>query len=130
MDELIERIRTAQDKMWEEKLTANTVVLNGKKYGCLFELGYRPSICGLTAELAPLPDNMEFIVQRREPQPKTNGGRIREMDDEELAEMFERWVVDCGCNNVPCEKVCEELRSEYQKISCRQCWLEWLRQGV
>lgn len=126
--ELIERIQEAQELMLKEKLTANTVVLNGKKYSRLFEFGYHPSICGLTAELAPLPDNMEFIVQRREPQLKTNGDRIREMDDEELAEMFDRWVVDCGCNNVPCEKVCEERRRKYQEISCRQCWLEWLKQ--
>ena len=62
--------------------------------------------------------------------PQTNADRIRSMSDEELAEMFDRWVVDCGCNNVPCEKVCEELRSKYQQISCRKCWLEWLRRGV
>lgn len=73
---------------------------------------------------------VECGLSRKNYKPQTNGDRIRSMSDEELAEMFERWVVDCGCNNVPCEKVCEERRSEYQQISCRQCWLEWLRQGV
>jgi hypothetical protein len=106
MDELIERIRTAQEKMLEEKLTANTFVLNGKKYGCLFEFGYRPSICGLTAELANLPDNMDFIVQYRVPQPKTNADRIRSMSDEELAD----WLVMNGNG--------EDYKT----------WLDWLKQ--
>lgn len=112
MDELIERIRTAQDKMWEEKLTANTVVLNGKKYGCLFELGFRPSICGLTAELANLPDNMDFIVQYRVPQPKTNGDRLRAMSDEELAD----WVWGA------------ETAGRAYGPRGKKAWLDWLIQ--
>jgi hypothetical protein len=120
MDELIERIRTAQDKMLEEKLTANTVVLNGKKYGCLFELGFRPSICGLTAELANLPDNMDFIVQYRVPQPKTNADRIRSMTDEELAE----WLAAHNERSA----VCPNFGAHGCQASCIQCWLKWLRQ--
>ena len=121
MDELIDRIRTAMDKMWEEKLTANTVVLNGKKYGCLFELGFTPSICGLTAELGNLPDNMDFIVQYRcrEPEPTTNGDRIRSMSDEELAE-FCVWMCPPGSN--------ENLTCEPERKLCSQCWLDWLKQ--
>ena len=74
------------------------------------------------------PENSDDPPTLYEPKPMTNGDRIRRMTDEELAEMFERWVVDCGCNNVPCEKVCEERRSKYQEIICRQCWLEWLKE--
>jgi hypothetical protein len=119
MDELIERIRTAMDKMWEEKLTANTVVLNGKKYGCLFELGFTPSICGLTAELGNLPDNMDFIVQHRYPEtePATNGDRIRSMDDENLADFF---------TDDMCGLICgDPLACEGQ---CKQKMLDWLRE--
>ena len=119
MDELIERIRTAQDKMFEEKLTANTVVLNGKKYGCLFELGYRPSICGLTAELANLPDNMDFIVQYRVPQPKTNYDRLRAMIDEELAEFL--------TTEDMCELICAPAPPHCDG-QCKQKMLDWLRQ--
>lgn len=115
MDELIERICTAMDKMWEEKLTANTVVLNGKKYGCLFEQGFTPSICGLTAELGNLPDNMDFIVQYRcrEPEPTTNGDRIRSMSDEELA----AWLA-----GHPVVSMYDGSNPQHK------AWLDWLRQ--
>jgi len=117
MDELIERIRTAQDKMLEKKMTANTVVLNGKKYGCLFEPGFHPSICGLTAELANLPDNMDFIVQYRVPQPKTNADKLRSMTDEELAGFL--------TTDDMCGLICgDPLACEGQ---CKQKMLDWLK---
>lgn len=125
MDELIERIRTAMDKMWEEKLTANTVVLNGKKYGCLFELGFTPSICGLTAELGNLPDNMDFIVQHRypEPEPATNGDRIRNMSDEELAKA----KILCPYTAVDMD-MCEKWITSGDTRDCAACALDWLKQ--
>ena len=59
---------------------------------------------------------MDFIVQRREPQPKTNGDRIREMDDEELAECMAYKIAACyGCE-AP------------DGSHCKQCWLDWLKE--
>lgn len=119
--ELIERIQEAQELMLKEKLTANTVVLNGKKYSRLFECGYHPSICGLTAELAPLPDNMEFIVQYRVPQPKTNGDRIRSMSDEELAKFIAPLASCPGC-------YARRVNIEDCGYDCKKAWLDWLKE--
>lgn len=58
----------------------------------------------------------------------TKADRIRAMTDEELADMFESWIQDCGCNNVPCKGPCEENIKKYGDKSCLECWLDWLKQ--
>ena len=87
-DDLCERILCAQEEMLKHEIEANTVILNGKKYGALFKSGYRPSIFGMAAECERLPDDWDFIVQYREPKLATNADRIRAMSDEELAEFI------------------------------------------
>lgn len=54
---------------------------------------------------------------------KTNADRIRAMTDEELADLFDTWVRDCDCNDVPCREYC--LPNRYD---CVQNWLDWLKQ--
>lgn len=68
-DELIRRILDAQEEMLKCEVEANTVVLNGRKYGKLFKDGFRPTIFGLKAEVANLPDEWDFLVQYVEPEP-------------------------------------------------------------
>lgn len=54
---------------------------------------------------------------------KTNADHIRSMTDEELADLFDTWIRDCDCNDVPCRAFC--LPNRYD---CVQNWLDWLRQ--
>jgi hypothetical protein len=71
-DDLIERILYAQEEMLKHCVEANTVVINGKKYGelaadiqwAMFH-DHTPTIVGLAAEVADLPDDWDFIVQNR-----------------------------------------------------------------
>ena len=53
----------------------------------------------------------------------TNADRIRSMTDEELADLFDTWVRDCDCNDVPCRDYC--LPNRYD---CVKNWLDWLKQ--
>jgi hypothetical protein len=59
---------------------------------------------------------------------QTNADKLRAMSDEELAELFESWIQDCGCNAVPCLGPCKENIKNYGDKSCKECWLDWLRQ--
>lgn len=60
-------------------------------------------------------------------EPKTNADRIRAMSDEELAELFDSWIQDCDCNDVPCRKSCEE-NNEKSVSGCINHWLDWLKE--
>ena len=120
-----ERIIEAQNLALMNEINANTVVINGRKYGMLkYKPGFVPTIFGMKAEArADMPGEWDFFLQERPPQPKTNADRVRAMTDEELAayhsrmigcpmnelESFEHCTVDDGC--MPC-----------------QCWLDWLRE--
>ena len=57
----------------------------------------------------------------------TNGDKIRNMSDEELAEFWER-----GCDEVIDCKVCEEPINEYGSCTgqCRKEYLRWLQKEV
>jgi hypothetical protein len=50
-------------------------------------------------------------------EPMTNADRIRNMTDEELAEVLADFVVRQGCSP---DDIC----------SCANCWLKWLRSPV
>ena len=54
--------------------------------------------------------------------PMTNGDRIRQMSDEELAEFIANDVVDC-CNCKHPRNGCTE-----NDETCADCWLDWLKQ--
>lgn len=119
ISELVRRVTDAQELMLKYEIEANTVVLNNRKYAALIDkLKWYPTICGLKAEVAPLMDDVDFIVQRR---PQTNADRIRAMSDEELAEFGSKRMCclpgkpGCGKNNLTCD-------------SCYQCWLDWLKE--
>ncbi len=91
-DELIESILTAQEQMLKHSIEANSVTLNGRKYGTLIEnlpANIKPTIFGMAVKADyALPDDYDFLVQYEPPQPKTNADRIRSMTDEELAEFI------------------------------------------
>lgn len=58
--------------------------------------------------------------------PITNADRIRTMTDEELAEMFERWITNCDCNFTPCVEYCDMFDGK----TCKERWLVWLKKAV
>ena len=58
--------------------------------------------------------------------PITNADRIRTMTDEELAEMFERWITNCDCNFTPCVEYCDMFDGK----TCKERWLCWLKKAV
>lgn len=51
----------------------------------------------------------------------TNGDRIRAMTDEEMADEFSY----PGCPKQSTPEICREHTGD-----CKQCWLDWLKQGV
>ena len=91
-NELCEAILTAQEEMLKHKVEANSVTLNGRKYGKLIENcppNMKPTIFGMTVKADyAFPDDYDFLVQYEPPQPQTNADRIRQMSDEELAEFL------------------------------------------
>ena len=120
-DELIESILTAQEMMLQHDIEANSVTLNGRKYGKLIENlppNIKPTIFGMAvkAEYA-LPDDYDFLVQYEPPRLKSNADRIRAMSDEELAELLVSTDGDFppNCEGVPVRKL-------------EAYWLDWLKQ--
>ncbi len=120
-DELIESILTAQEMMLQHDIEANSVTLNGRKYGKLIKNlppNIKPTIFGMAvkAEYA-LPDDYDFLVQYEPPQLKSNADRIRAMNDEELAELLVSTDGDFppNCEDVPVRKL-------------EAYWLDWLKQ--
>ena len=63
-------------------------------------------------------------------EPKTNGDRIRAMNDEELAELFDS-IVD---NGMSCHLICGDLdkckRNNSIERICKNHYLKWLKQPL
>ena len=115
-DELMDNILTAQREMIKHCIEANSVTLNGKKYGKLIEKlpsNMKPTIFGMAAKVDyAMPDEYDFILQYEPPNPITNADRIRSMTDEELARFLDNhgslWGADI--------------------VSTADDWLDWLKQ--
>lgn len=94
-DELMQNILTAKEQMLQHSIEANSVTLNGRKYGKLIENlppNMKPTVFGMAVKADyALPDDYDFLVQYEPPQPITNADRIRAMSDEELADEILRW---------------------------------------
>lgn len=125
-DELMESILTAQEQMLQHSIEANSVTLNGRKYGKLIENlppNMKPTVFGMDVKADyALPDDYDFLVQYEPPQPKTNADRLRSMSDEELADKFEeiqlKTVKAYGNDDLL-------LKGELKKY-----WLDWLKQDA
>lgn len=93
-DELMKSILTAQEQMLKHSIEANSVTLNGRKYGKLIENlppNNKPTIFGMAVKADnDMPDDYDFIIRYEMPQPQTNADRIRSMTDEELAEWLKK----------------------------------------
>lgn len=126
-DELMRSILTAQEKMLKHKIEANSVTLNGRKYGKLIEgcpPNMKPTIFGMAVKADyALPDDYDSLVQYEPPQPITNADRIRSMTDEELDKFLGevQWDVANYCGGVT-------QKQEYPVPEQRGAWLDWLRQ--
>lgn len=127
-NELCESILMAQEEMLKYGIEANSVTLNGRKYGKLIENcppNMKPTIFGMAVKADyALPDAYDFLVQHEPPQPHTNADRIRSMTDEELAYM----LVDIG----ECDRRCPAKLDDciFSDSSCRSAWLDWLKSPV
>jgi len=118
-DELMESILTAQEQMLQHGIEANSVTLNGRKYGKLIENlppNIKPTIFGMAVKADyGLPDDYDFLVQHEPPKLKSNADRVRAMTDEELA----RWITD------------ELIEPGYcDDEHTYELWLDWLKQEV
>ena len=125
-DDLMKSILTAQDEMLRCGIEANSVTLNGRKYGKLIENlppNMKPTIFGMAVKADyTLPDDYDFLAQYEPPQPQTNSDRIRMMTDEELARF-----IFIGCDGRKCIETDESESIPHQ---CERCWLDWLKQEV
>ena len=65
-------------------------------------------------------------IEYEEFKPKTNADLIRAMTDEELMEFLEHdyWSIDYCKKDAPIDQETKECLLP----SCKQCWLEWLKQ--
>lgn len=126
-DELMESILTAQEQMLQHSIEANSVTLNGRKYGKLIENlppNMKPTVFGMAVKADyALPDDYDFLVQYEPPRPKTNADIIRGMSDEKLAEWITE-LTDCTVyphtrKDAPCVSIGQ---------TCAASWLDWLKQ--
>lgn len=66
-DELMESILTAKEQMLQHCIEANSVTLNGRKYGKLIENlppNIKPTVFGMAVKADyALPDDYDFLVQ-------------------------------------------------------------------
>lgn len=130
-NELCEAILTAREEMLKYKVEANSVTLNGRKYGRLIENcppNMKPTIFGMAVKADySMPDGYDFLVQCEPPQPQTNADRIRAMSDEELADSF---TSRC-CPEKDEFYNCGEInKKEFSWDDCKSCWLDWLKAPV
>lgn len=121
-EEMYDNILKACDILLMNEIKANTVVLNGNKFGVFVKRGYRPTIFGMAVEYANLPKDIDFFVQYKEPQPMTNADRIRNMSDTELANYLSGLCDGC----VNCPMYYSEEDDECIK-HCNSAWQEWVR---
>ena len=126
-NELCEAILTAQEELLKYKVEANSVSLNGRRYGKLIENcppNMKPTIFGMAVKFDyALPDDYDFLVQYEPPQPQTNADRIRAMTDEELAEFLNH------VNTAYCSFVMGKSPCKFESTEC-PCWLSWLKAPV
>lgn len=124
-EELMKNILTAQEQMLQNNIEANSVTLNGRKYGKLIENlppNIKPTIFGMAVKADyALPDDYDFLVQYEPPKPKTNRDSLRAMTDEELAKFF--YDTD---TEIPW---CDECRSHHEEPNgCEKCMVDWLKE--
>lgn len=127
-DELMRSILTAQEEMLKHKIEANSVTLNGRKYGKLIEdcpSNMKPTIFGMAVKTDyALPDDYDFLVQYEPQKPQTNADRIRSMSDEELEDFLDRWALgDIDYSKTFCS-LCDG------QFDCHECRLDWLRKEI
>lgn len=122
-DELMESVLAAQEQMLKHSIEANSVTLNGRKYGKLVENlppNIKPTVFGMAVKADyAMPDDCDFLVQYEPPQPRTNADRLRSDTDEELAE----WLVLI-------EQRILTRQPTLERPALYLDWLAWLRQEV
>ena len=127
-DELVDSILTAKEEMLKHKVEANSVTLNGRRYGKLIENcppNMKPTILGMTVKADyALPDDYDFLVQYEPPQPQTNADRIRSMTDEELAEWLDTITAKAQAYGYECADSCPN------DCPLPENWLDWLKEEV
>lgn len=89
-EELYKRIIAAQEQMAKDNIEANTIVLNGNKFGYLKRPGYTPTLFGMKVETSNMPEEYDFMLMDKLEYFvfRSNADRIRNMTDEELAKFI------------------------------------------
>ena len=72
----------------------------------------------LDMAISALRQQEHFREVTKKVEPLTNAQKIRDMSDEELAELIDRETDSCAPTG-DCEKMSRD---------CKACWLEWLKQ--
>ena len=120
-DELMDSILTAQEQMIKHGIEANSVTLNGRKYGKLIENcppNIKPTVFSMAVKADyALPDDFDFLVQYEPPKPQTNADCIRAMPDEKLADFLAGIEHDACCASTYLENG-----------TYIDNWLDWLKQ--
>ena len=101
-DDLINRMLEAQEQMIYDGFRANSVIINGKRYGKLYHFINKkwdglyhelaPCIAGLHVDGAMLPDDFDFIVygaEQYKPEPREKSYRELEQENKQLRKALE-----------------------------------------
>lgn len=130
-DELMESILTAQEEMLKCQIEANSVTLNGRRYGKLIENlppNTKPTVFGMAVKADyALPEDYDFLVQYEPPQPQTNANRIRAMTDDELTRFF---AENCGCGDWCMHHRSGACANKPENECCLDVWHKWLKAEV
>lgn len=73
-----------------------------------------------------MPDEWDFFLQERPPQPLTNYDRIISKTPEELAEFLQK--NRGGCRALTTESYVCDFYTDDLNTDCKACWLDWLKQ--
>ena len=71
-EKLFKRILEAHELMLKNEIEANTVIINGNKYGYIKKPGYITTLFGMNVETENMPNDYDFLIQCRPIKPKTN----------------------------------------------------------
>lgn len=132
INSLCQRIYTAYNELLKHEIEANVVILNGKKYAKVLPEtmpGCYPSIIGLKVELANLNDDWDFIVQQRI-EPKTNGDKIREKKNYQLAAWISSITDRCPKGRRARTESCKYSGMGGEDFNCLDCWEDWLQKEI
>ena len=116
--ELMERVREAENQMLLHDVEANTVLVNGHKYGMLPpHPGLVPTLFGMRLETRDdLPDDWDFLIQYRKPEPELEPEPEPELEPVRHG----RWVYEIETDMFQCS-CCNGMATRNDYPFCHWC---------